>query len=378
MPPCLLPLSLLILLTLSASTRAEDLVRLNPAQRKAAGIQVSPVSSVGAAPQTLRLQGFAVLPPQAMETVSAPVSGFVQSVSVAATDVLRAGQPVAQMTSAEWMQWQREYVQLDLQTRQAQDRLARSERLEAEGIVAAARVREDRYAYQQASVAAQERRRTLQSAGLGEIQLKRLGEQPQVQSQLSVHTQRAGTVVEVLVSSGQRVEAGSPLIKLARSGMLALELQATAVQSLQLVPGAMVKVAPCVSNGRLRGLGSLMRGGNQAVTVHVDLPNGMTCLRPNQAVEAEINLGRSAANSPQNLSVPTSALLQHGNHDQVFVQEGEGFRITPVQVKTRGPDWADLVSGVKPGDLVVSQGVAALKATWLGMGETSRRTPDKP
>jgi biotin carboxyl carrier protein len=241
---------------------------------------------------SVRLQGMAVLPPQAMATVSAPVAGFVQTVLVSPTDRLRAGQAVASLHSSQLMEWQRDYIQLDVQARQAQDRLQRSERLAAEGIVAESRVREDRYAHTQAQIAAQERRQALHLAGMGEAQLKALVDKPSVQANLSVSTPRAGTVLEVLARPGQRVDAGSPLITLARSGWLVLELQATVAQSQHIRAGAVVTVVGCTEvgqEGRVKGIAALMQGGNQAVMVHVSLPPSIsTCLRANQAVEADV------------------------------------------------------------------------------------------
>ncbi len=248
------------------------------------------------ATSAVRLQGVVVLPPQAIETVSAPVSGFVQAVQVSPTDVLGIGQTVATLHSAQLMEWQRDYIQLNVQAQQTQDRLQRSERLAAEGIVAQSRVRDERYANTQAQIAAQERQQALLLAGMREAQLKALLDKPSIHANLSVSTPRTGTVLEVLARPGQRVEAGAPLITLTRSGWLALELQATAAQSQQIKAGAVVTVMGCAALGQtsrgqayVKGISALMRGGNQAVTVHVSLPSSAsTCLRANQAVEADV------------------------------------------------------------------------------------------
>lgn len=355
---------------LSMPVLAADGVRLSAEQRKAAGVRTAQVAADqgSGAPASQRLQGYAVLPPQAMETVSAPVSGFVQSILVAPTDRLRAGQAVAQLHSSEWMQWQREYIQLETQARQTHDRLQRSERLLADGIVAESRVREDRYANDQAQIAVRERRQSLQLAGLNEARLRALTDAPAVQAQLNVSAAREGTVVEVMASAGQRVEAGAPLIKIARNGLLGLELLATPAQSQQLQTGAAVQVAGCPQPGRVRGLSPLMRGGNQSVTVHVDMPPGNGCLRANQAVEANVSV---AASARQTVSVPVGAVFQHGGQDHVFVQDGEMFRAVAVQVQSRGTEHAQLAATLKVGSAIAVQGISTLKAAWLGMGEDS-------
>lgn len=362
--------------TLARPVCAADLIHLSAAQRNAAGIRTHAVSD-GAADATasITLQGHAVLPPQAVETVSAPVSGFVQSVLVTPTDRLRAGQLVARMHSTELIQWQREFVQLESLAQQAQDRLQRSERLLADGIVAESRVREDRHANTQAQVATKERRLSLQMAGLDDARLRKLVETSVVQAQLGITTSRDGVVMEIMATPGQRVEAGAPLLKLARSGLLALELQATQAQSTTIQPGATVQVVGCAQTGRVRGLDPMVRGSNQAVTVHVDLAGAagkLTCLRPNQALAAEVATRSEAAVTS---SVPSSALFQHQGNDHLFMQVGDAFRAEPVQVLQRSATHSRLSVKLPAGTRVVTQGISTLKAAWLGMGEDARGKP---
>lgn len=349
---------------------AGDAVSISTSQWKAAGLKVASVAPAQAGLGSkigLKLNGMVVLPPQAQEIVSAPVAGFVQSVLVGPTDVLRAGQVVAQMYSTQLMETQKEFIQADVQERLALDRLQRSERLFSEGIVAESRVREDRYTHVQAKAALQERRQTLQLQGISENKLKQLKTQPDLQTQAGIHTARAGTVMEVMVSPGQRLEAGAPILRLARQGVLALELQATPAQSQSIKPGDKVILAECQQAGKVRGLGSVVRGGNQAVTVHVDLPGN--CLRPNQAVEAEL---QTQAVNQAAISVPIDAVFQHNSKDYVFVKTAQGFIAKPVQVVSREGRHALLTKDLPNDAEVLVQGIAMVKGVWLGMGEQSQ------
>lgn len=352
---------------------AADVVRISKAQQSVSGLKVSTVTPLqlsNGAKAVLKLNGLVVLPPQAQEVVSSPVAGFVQSVWVGPTDVLRAGQRVAQVYSTQVMETQKEFIQADVQERQALDRLQRSERLFSEGIIAESRVREDRYTYTQAKAASQERRQTLQLQGISESRLKQLGSQPALQTQVDISTAKAGTVMEVLVSPGQRVEAGAPILKLARQGVLALELQATSTQGQQIKAGDLVTLADCQQKGKVRGLGTMVRGGNQAVTVHVDIPGN--CLRPNQMVEAEL---QTQAAVQAAMSVPLEAIFQHNSKDYVFVKAEQGFVVTPVKVLSREGSSALLAKGLAPDAEVLIQGIAMVKGVWLGMGEPVNDVP---
>ena len=357
-------------------TAAPDTLALSPAQQRQAGVQLARPTALAAAnvgttgaasaPQ-LVLHGSVVAPPQAVELVSAPMAGVVQVVLVNNADALRAGQTVLRLHSPMLMATQREYVQLQLQADQADDRLRRDERLAAEGIIAAARVQETRYAAQQARLGAHERRQALRLAGLSDAQLRQLVATATVQPALPVAVAAAGRVAEVLVQPGQQVEAGAPLLRVARPLPLGLALQATTTQAAQLRPGASVRLlGGCDLAGTVRGVVPVMQGSNQAVIVQVALARASDCVQANQAVSASVVL---PASSGDVALVPTAALWQLAGQDQVFVQTANGFRPQPVQLLSRNGQQAT-VRGLAADARVVVAGVAALKGAWVGLGET--------
>lgn len=377
----LLLLPPLLLTALLAHAASGSLV-LTPAQQRQAGVQTATPVAVAvaaatgtpagaAAGATLALSGTVVAPPQAVALVSAPLGGVVQAVLVQAADGLRAGQPVARLHSPALMAAQREYLQLQLQATQAQDRLQRDEQLAADGIIAAARVVETRNTAQQARLAAQERRQALRLAGLGDGQISQLVATATVQPVLAVAAGAAGRVVEVLVQPGQQVEAGAPLLRLARPLPLGLALQATTAQAAQLRPGAAVRLADCDLTGTVRGLVPAMQGSNQAVIVQVALARASDCVQPNQVVTARVALPSAAAGA---LQVAAAALLQLDGQDQVFLQTPQGFRPQPVQLLSRNGAQAT-VRGLAADARVVVAGVAALKGAWLGVGEIAPVAP---
>lgn len=361
-------LSALLLGATSLAGAAPQLLVLSPAQQRQAGVSIArpaPAAADGPA-AALQLQGSVVAPPQATALVSAPLGGVVQAVLVNDADSLRAGQAVLRLHSPALMATQREYLQLQLQADQADARLQRDERLAADGIIAAARVQETRNAAQQARLGALERRQALRLAGLSDGQIRHLVATASVQPVLGVATSAAGRVAEVLVQPGQQVEAGAPLLRVARPMALGLALQATVAQAAQLRPGAAVRLLDCDLTGTVRGLVPAVQGSNQAVIVQVALARASDCVQPNQAVGASVAL--PAAGAGVHL-VPTAALWQLAGQAQVFVQAGGGFRPQAVQVLAHSGAQAS-VRGLAGDAQVVVAGVAALKGAWMGLGET--------
>ncbi len=365
-------LHLLLLATATLAHAAPALLVLTPAQQRQAGVQTAPptasqggATSAQAGGASLLLQGSVVAPPQAMELVSAPMAGVVQSVLVNNADAVRAGQAMLRLHSPALMSVQREFLQLRLQAEQADERLARDQRLADDGIIAAARLQETRNAAQQARLGALERRQALRLAGLSDGQIQHLVTTASVQPALSVPAAAAGRVAEVLVQPGQQVEAGAPLMRIARPVALGLALQATPAQAAQLRPGAAVQVQGCGLAGTVRGVAPAMQGSNQAVIVQVALARAADCVQANQVVSASVALP-GADTGVQWL--PVAALWQLSGQDHVFMAASGGFRPQPVTVLSRTGQQAS-VRGLAGDVHVVVAGVAALKGAWLGLGE---------
>jgi len=360
----------------AAEPGPERLLRLSTAQQRLGGIALAPARAARADPSAqagmaLSLQGSAVLTPQSSAVISAPLGGYVQSIQVNTGQRLASGQTVAVLFSSQLLEMQRELVNAEVQLRQAGERLQRDEQMAAEGIVADSRVRDARHAQVQAKVAFEERQAALQLAGMSPAQLAQLSAHAKVRPALAVQSSAAGTVIEVTAAAGQRVEAGAPLLRLARPGPMTLELQATMAQSAQIKPGASIRVEGCRSPGRVLAMAPTVRESNQSVTVLALLPDGSACLRANQAVLAQVATGAAAATA---VTVPSSALLRHEGKDFVFVSEGGGYRAVPVQVAAQDGKLATLSRGPAPGTPVVVAGVTALKGAWLGLGEQAATT----
>jgi len=347
---------------------------LSEAQVRQAGIATAPAAAASA-PATLTLSGTATLPPQAAVLVSAPVAGVVQAVLVEPADAVRAGQPLLRLHSPELVATQREYLQLRLQHAQAADRLQRDERLFADGVIAESRLRESRYAEQQARVAADERRQALRLAGVDERRAQGLVERMDLQPGLTLAAPAAGRVAELLAQPGQQVPAGTPLLRLARPAALSLTLQATPAQAAQLRPGATLALLDCAVTGRVRGTVPAMQGAAQAVLVQATLDRPADCVQPNQAVRARVSAGTAAAGAATSaVRVPAAALVQLDGREQVFVATGGGYQARPVRVLARDGDQA-LVDGLPAGTAVVVRGTAALKGAWAGLGEAQPAAP---
>ena len=338
------------------------------AQAQAAGVRTQVVTAAAAgAAAGMVLQGTVELPPQAVEVLSAPLAGVVQRVFVSAGQQLKAGAPVAQLLSPELVAWQRDLLQAKEQERLAASRLARDEKLHAEGIIAGLRLEDSRAQHRLAQLNVQERQQALRLAGAASTGA-------QLQPALAVRATAAGTVLEVQAAPGQRLEAGMPVAKLARSGQWAIRLQATPAQAQSLQVGDLLHVPGCKAPARLAAIVPQVDAGNQMVQLRADFDAKEDCLRANQFVQATVLPGATpsgashAVSTGTLLALPAEAVVRDQGRAYVFVKTPKGFVPTPIEVASESGAQVLVRAGLRSGAEVAVRGLAALKGAWLGMG----------
>jgi cobalt-zinc-cadmium efflux system membrane fusion protein len=368
---CKLLAGLLVCLSQAAWSQAPIQIRISAAQIDKAGIRFSEVQSAQSATEGLRLAGSAVTPPNRMEVVSTPAAGVVQALLVNSLDNVKAGQTIARIHSPELLQWQREYVQqftqLDMITKKAE----RDESLLNDGIISAGRVQETRNLLQQARVAVQERAQMLKLAGLSEAAIARLQSPSGLNPVIDIRSTAGGSVLEWMVTPGQRIEAGAPLAKVARAGELWLELQASRAQGEHIAVGDVVKTKACAQSGKVIAIATQLSTSNQLVMVRASLPGADKCLKPGQYLEATIS---SKTPPVSGWSLPSTALVRNGSNEFVFVRNADGVQAVPVTVVSRAIDQVIVQGALTAKQSIAVQGLASLKGMWLGLGTTGAET----
>ena len=345
--------------------QAESVIAWSEAQLKAAGVSTRVVQAAAASPsQGLVLQGTVQWPAQAIELISTPVAGVVQKVAVSVGQKLNPGQEAATLFSPELLGWQRELLQAEAQAGLAARRLERDEKLQAEGLIAGMRLDESRTQHEAAQLAVRERRLTLKMAGAGATAT--------LQPALTLRSAAAGTVLEVLATPGQRLDAGMPVARIARHGRLALALQATPEQAAQLRAGDTLAVEGCRMPARLSAIVPQLLAGNQSVQLMAEISGAGDCLRANQFVKATLQARAPARGAgvpgASGVALPPEALLYHDGKPFVFVRTPQGFVPTPVELAPQSGSGATATRGIQPGAEVVVRGIAALKGAWQGVG----------
>ena len=167
-----------------------------------------------------------------------------------------------------------------------------------------------------------------------------------------IHAPFAGTVIEKSVEQGTLAAPGAPLLTLEQSGALRLEvpveegfLKATRVGQPvavkldsfdQTIAARVAEIVPSVDPA------------SRAFIVKIDLP-GLAGLRSGAYGRAQFSRGTRAA-----VAVPVAAVSSQGQVESVLVAD-EGFaRARLVTTGQRQGDLVEILSGLRPGENVVS------------------------
>ena len=355
------PLFALSALLLIASAHAADpsFIPITPSQTQALGIQVQPAvatpkRSAAGLPATVSI------PNSQVRVIAAPLAGVVESLETAPGMDVKKGQVLARIASPQVLELQRDRQQADAQAALGRQTLARDEQLFREGLIAESRVQASRANAAQSSAQAAERSQALKLAQFSGGQT------------LSLTAPIAGSVLEQTASVGQRVEQAAPLYRIARLDPLSVEIQAPLAVATQARAGTPFSIPSADARGEVIAVGRAVDAGNQSVLIRGLVTRGAARLRPGQATTVDLELDGLAPAGTTAVSVPASAILRHQEKTWVFIAARDGslpgYRAIPVTVTGRSGD-ASLVSGLPADARVVSSGVAALKASWTGVGK---------
>lgn len=353
----------LTVISLPSLAMAEDAVKLTPEQATNLGVRVvHPVASP--TDKTLPYPAQIVIPTPQLWVVSSPVAGMVSGLSVARGDRVRVDQPLLVMESSSFVLQQRDYLQAVAQEALTAQQLARNTQL-YEGNALPKRVLEaSQTEARQASITVAERRQMLRLSGLSEGAVSKLTSEAAINAGLSVVAPRAATVVDIVVSPGQRVEQTAPLIKLAQLSPLWAEIAVPASKIRAIRPSATVEVEGYATPGKVVLISETADAATQTVLVRAEVPNTGE-LRAGQTAQVRIGFVSSVENAWE---LPYTALMRRGEQASVFAATQDGFRLVPVTLLEEDQDHVVVTGAITDKDEVAVGGISALRGILLKLG----------
>ena len=344
------------------NAQAADVV-MTSAQQQNLGVSVAPVGK-NSFFNSRNFPAEIVVPVGQERVVSAPQSGLIDQLYVAAGQAVKKGQPLAHLNSPDLLALQRDYLQAATQHRLATKSLARDTELLKDGIIPQRRYLETESMHDEAGASLAQRKQALRLAGMSDAAISKLRPETGMSSGITLTSPIDGQVLEQMVTTGQRVDMAMPLYRIGNLSRLWLEIHAP-LEGLPFVKvGMPVNVPKLQASGKLIAVIRNVNKADQTLHLRAEITSGTEKLSPGQFVEAVIGLGGEA----QYFSIPKSALSRQGAEAVVFVQTKNGF--SPVKVKVISEQGGDAVvdAKLKGDEKIAITGISAIKGAWLGLG----------
>jgi membrane fusion protein (multidrug efflux system) len=176
----------------------------------------------------------------------------------------------------------------------------------------------------------------------------------------------AGVVGLRDISLGALVEPGDVITTLDDDRVMKLDFAVPSVFLPSMAPGLGIEaLAPALGerafDGEISAIDTRVDPVTRSVQVRALIPNADRLLRPGLLMRVEL-----LRNPRQGLTVPEAALLHRGeDHFVLVLADGAGGEPVPerrqVRIGARRPGFVEVVSGLEPGDRVVTHGADKAK-----------------
>jgi len=301
-----------------------------------------------------------IIPNNAQNSVHSPQEGIVLHLFKAVGDTVSRGELVAVVNSLSLITVQRDYLQSHGKLRQIEIEWRRLKQLYAEGIVAERRYQEIASQRELAINEYQALAQQLKMMGLSKAQLDELRSSGEYTSELQLHSEKDGVVMQQQVTTGQRVTAMDSLYMIADLSTLWLEIHVPLDIARQINPGKQASVDGRDVNGKVTAVGREVHEVDRGVMVRVLVEDNTDLLTPGEFVQVKFYESASVLR----YEIPLSAVLNLEGTPHIFVKTPSGFSPVPVVVYSQRDDTAIIEVNENGLDKVVVAGVAALKAAW--------------
>lgn len=338
-----------------------EVVVLDSAGLALAGIQLAVVDSVTA--DRLPVTGSITFDQNRVSHIGPRTEGRVVSLRVDVGARVRTGEVLAILESPDVGAIRADLHEAESLVRIARENYERERRLEAQGISSRRELLEAEAQLRREEAALLRAAERLQALGAGQ------GEG----GQFAVPAPFSGVVVQKHASLGEVVGPAHQLFTVADLSQLWLELDVYERDLGRISSGQRVEVATAafpsrIFTGRIVYVGDIVDPETRTIPARVELQNRDGALRPGMFATAFIELTGSGVSAAL---VPLDAVQEIEGRKVVFVptaQPGE-FRAVPIQVSDQTHERGVIVvSGVRPGDMVVTSGAFLLRSE-LAAGE---------
>jgi cobalt-zinc-cadmium efflux system membrane fusion protein len=336
-------------------------VKLSPEQIAASGIQLGKVAA-GVVRTGSEFPGEVRFNADRTAQITPRVSGVVEAVSADLGQVVRKGQVLAVIASAELSGQRAALLAARERAAAARTSMAREKRLWEQKISAEQDYLQAQQALREAEIELRHAEQSLQAIGAGLGSDGRAG-----LSRYEVRAPFDGTIVEKHITQGEALksDANAFLISDLSQVWVALSVPMSSIEAVRVGAQAIVNVAGSgsVAKGKVSHVGSLLGTQTRAATARITLTNPQGAWRPGLFVTVNVLADEARAA----MTVRSDAVQIVEDKPVVFVRTADGFEGMPVKLGRTDGTSTEILSGLSTGQDYAIANSFLLKAE-LGKG----------
>lgn len=342
--------------------RDENLIKLSDEEASRAGVRTETLEE-GEFAQTIAVTATVEANAERIAHVLPRIPGRVTAVSAKLGDAVRQRQVLATLESIEAGEAHAAYRQALAEANVAKAAYERAERLHREEIIPAKEYQRARGEYEKAQAGVQAVQGKLRMLG---IPPSAGAAQGAAGSSFPVVAPLPGTVIERKAVLGELAKTDEALFVVADLSRVWLVANVGEADLGRVRKGSVARARiPShpeeVFQGKVGHLASVLDKETRTARAIIELDNAKGLLRPQMFASVEIETGSAR----KVLALPAAAVTLVQGLPTVFVEEAGGFEPRTVELGERSGGRVVLRSGVRPGEVVATEGIYALKARLL-------------
>lgn len=299
------------------------------------------------------------------------LSGVVTEVRKNLGDPVKRGEVIAVIDSRELADAKSAYLAAGKRLELAQSTFEREKQLFEKKISPEQDFLASKQALAEAEIEFQTSRQKMLALGLSQADLERLSERSsEVFTHYEIRSPFDGVVIQKEVAVGEAIKEDADIFVIADLSTVWGEFTVYANDLDVIKQGQKVtvraKTLKLEAAGRVSYLGPLVGEQTRSAKARVDIPNPKGVWRPGLFVTAEV----VQEEVPVPVAVPVDAIQTVEDRPVVFVHDGDHFEARTIELGRRDRQWAEIVSGLSPGESYAARNSFALKAE-LGKGEAT-------
>jgi len=312
--------------TLSAAETAPlSVLTFTPDQMRALAIKTQMVMQVTSYPSS-SFMAQSMVPLNQRYAVTMPVAGQITALYHVHGHV-NQGDVIATVYSADLQKMQSDFIGTLADLKAQLAALKRAKSLSQTGAISSKQRQALEASVKKLSQLKAQQKQALLFIGMNSKLVADLEKTQQIQSaELELTAPVTGELFNVQVEIGKRVDAQAPVVSIAKTNPIVIDLEVPVAEVNGLVEGQSVKASTLNKLGKIAHISDFVNPTTQSVEVHTLFDNADFAIKPGHLFQVQFQYAQPAYQTEMN------ALTTINNQDIIFVQNQQKIKAVPVTV----------------------------------------------